>query len=154
MSSSLLTKIQNDLVEAQKNRDELRVSTLRYLLSAVKNREIELRPLEKVLTDDEVIGVISKQVKQRKESIVEFEKGRRKDLVDKEAGEMDILKTYLPEEVSGEELSKMVDEAIKATSASEVSDMGKVMGYLMPKLKGRVDGSALGSVVRGRLQGL
>ena len=151
--SDLLLKIQKDLMEAQKKREGAVVSTLRYLLSSVKNREIELRPLNKSLDDNEVISVISKQVKQRKESITEFEEGGRKDLVDKESEELKILESYLPTQLSEEEVSKLVENAIAEVGAKSISDMGKVMGVLMPKVKGKADGTIVSSLVKEKLKG-
>ncbi len=148
---SLLTTIQNDLVAAQKNKEELKVSTLRFLLSSVKNREIELRPAGKTLDDEEVLSVISKQIKQRRESIVEFEKGNRPDLVEKETAELKILESYLPEQFAEEEVKKLVEEAINESGAASIADMGKVMALLMPKVKGKADGSLVSRLVKDKL---
>lgn len=150
--TSLTQQLQTDLIEAQKAKDALKVSVLRFLLSAVKNREIELRPLNKEMDDNEVIGVISKQVKQRAESIVEFEKGGRKDLVDKETAELAILKSYLPSQLSEEEVLKIVQEAVTQAGAKSPSDMGKVMAILMPKVKGKADGSLVSRLVKEEIQ--
>ncbi len=149
--SVLLDKIQKDLIEAQKQREELKVSTLRFLLSAVKNREIELRPLNKEMNDDEVVAVISRQIKQRKESIVEFEKGNRKDLAEKEQKEIDILVLYLPAQLSEEEVRKLVLEAVSESGAKSASEMGKVMAILMPKVKGKADGALVSKMVKDAL---
>ncbi|MBI4091452.1 GatB/YqeY domain-containing protein [candidate division WWE3 bacterium] len=149
---SLQEKFKNDLNVALKLGDELRVSTLRFLLSGVKNREIELRPLGKELTDDEVLNVLNKQVKQRNESIIEFEKAGREDLVEKESSELEILKTYLPEQMSEGQIQKLVDEALRETGGQSLSAMGKVMSVLMPKVKGRADGSVVSRIVREKLQ--
>ncbi len=149
--SVLLDKIQKDLIEAQKQREELKVSTLRFLLSAVKNREIELRPLNKEMNDDEVVAVISKQIKQRKESILEFEKGNRKDLAEKEQKEIDILVLYLPAQLGEEEVKKLVLEAVSESGAKSASEMGKVMAILMPKVKGKADGALVSKMVKDAL---
>ncbi len=149
--SVLLDKIQKDLIEAQKQREELKISTLRFLLAAVKNREIELRPLKKELNDDEVVAVISRQIKQREESIVEFEKGNRKDLAEKEQKEIDILVLYLPAQLSEEEVKKLVLEAVSESGAKSASEMGKVMAILMPKVKGKADGSMVSKLVKDAL---
>lgn len=148
----LLDKIRKDLIDAQKQREELRVSTLRFLLSAVKNREIELRPLNKEMNDEEVVTVVSKQIKRRKESIVEFEKGNRKDLAVKEQKEIDMLVSYLPSQLSKEEVRKLVLEAVSESGAKSASEMGKVMSILMPKVKGRVDGGLVSRLVREKLK--
>lgn len=141
-------KIQTDLKESMKARDEVKVSTLRFLLSAVHNAKIEKR---EELTDEDVIGVIQKQVKQRKESIESFEKGDRDDLVQKETKELEILEKYLPEQISDSELDILIDKAIKDTSSSSVADIGKVMGKLSSELKGKADMSVVSSVVRKKL---
>ena len=147
---TLIEKIQNDLTDAQKKKSELNVSTLRFLLSAVKNREIELRPLGKDISDIEVLPVIAKQAKQRKESIVEFQKAGRKDLVEKETAELSILESYLPAQLSEDEVRVLVDEAVSQTEASSISDVGKVMALLMPKVRGKVDGSLVSRLVKER----
>ena len=151
--SSLLEKIKTDLTAAQKERDELLVSTLRYFLSAVKDREIELRPQGKEIDDVEVVSLIEKQIKQRKESIAEFEKAQRQDLVEKETKEMGILSAYMPAQMSEEEVQKLVDEAIFQSGAKAQSDMGKVMALLMPQTKGKADGAMVSRMVKEKLVG-
>jgi len=151
--SSLLEKIKSDLTAAQKERDELLVSTLRYFLSAVKDREIELRPQGKEIDDVEVVSLIEKQIKQRKESIAEFEKAQRQDLVEKETKEMGILSAYMPAQMSEEEVQKLVDEAIFQSGAKAQSDMGKVMALLMPQTKGKADGAMVSRMVKEKLVG-
>lgn len=149
--SLLFEKIQGDLMAAQKSGDAVCVSTLRLLLSACKDRMIELRPLGKELDDAEVLGVIGKQVKQRRESIVEYEKGGRGDLVAKEAAELVVLLKYLPEQLSSEEVRQLVDEAVKASGAKSITDMGKVMGILSGKIKGKADGGEVSRLVKETL---
>ena len=149
--SSLLEKIKTDLTAAQKERDELLVSTLRYFLSAVKDREIELRPQGKEIDDVEVVSLIEKQIKQRKESIAEFEKAQRQDLVEKETKEMGILSAYMPAQMSEEEVQKLVDEAVSQSGATTQSDMGKVMAELMPKIKGKADSGLVSRIVKESL---
>ena len=151
--SSLLEKIKTDLTAAQKERDELLVSTLRYFLSAVKDREIELRPQGREIDDVEVVSLIEKQIKQRKESIAEFEKAQRQDLVEKETKEMGILSAYMPAQMSEEEVQKLVDEAIFQSGAKAQSDMGKVMALLMPQTKGKADGAMVSRMVKEKLVG-
>ena len=151
--SSLLEKIKTDLTAAQKERDELLVSTLRYFLSAVKDREIELRPQGKEIDDVEVVSLIEKQIKQRKESIAEFEKAQRQDLVEKETKEMGILSAYMPAQMSEEEVQKLVDEAVSQSGATTQSDMGKVMALLMPQTKGKADGAMVSRMVKEKLVG-
>jgi hypothetical protein len=159
----LKEKIQQDLNKAIKERKEIEVSTLRLLLAAIFNKEKEKRyklskqkpdltekDLEKEsqLVDEEVIEVISFEIKKRKESIELFKKGQRQDLVEKEAKEKDILEKYLPEQLSEEEIKKLVKEVIDKTEAKEIKDMGKVMAELMPKVKGKADGSLVSKIVK------
>ena len=163
---SLKEKIQANLREALKAGNDLEVGVLRMLSAAVHNKEIEKRTklfreksainsgkLEKEsqLIDEEVIEVVSSEVKKRKDSIVEFEKGERADLVEKERKELEVLQKYMPEQLSEEEIKKLVEEAIKKVGASEPKDMGKVMGELMPKAKGCVDGSLVSKIVKDLL---
>lgn len=146
----LLEKINNDLKEAMKSRNEGVVSTLRFLLSAIHNKEIALGPdvSEKGLGDDEVIGVIRQQIKQRKESIEAFRAGKRDDLAQKEQSEHDILNTYLPQQMSLEELENLVEETINELGVSDIANFGKVMGVVMARVKGKVDGTRVAEVVR------
>lgn len=141
----ILEKIKSDLKESLREKDDLRVSTLRFLLSALHNREIEKR---KDLTDEDVIAVLQKQTKERKESIEAFKKGGRDDLVQKEQAELEILNKYLPQQISEEELGKIIDEVIKESGATGPADFGKVMGGVMGRVKGRVDGSLVVEVVK------
>jgi len=145
---SLKDKILQDMKEAMKARDQLRLSTLRLMVSEIKNREIDAKD---ELKDDEVLALIRKAVKQRRDSISQYEKGGRQDLADKEKAEMVILKAYLPEELSREELLTIIDEAVSATEASSPKEMGKVMKEVMPKVKGRADGKVVNELVRKRL---
>lgn len=160
---ALKGNIRENLKEAVKNREELKSSVLRLLLSAIFNKEKEKRyklskekpefeekDLEKEsqLVDEEVIEVISSEIKKRKESIELFEKGKREDLVDKETKEKEILEKYLPEQLSEEEIKKLVKEAIEKIGAKEIKDMGKVMAELMPQVKGKADGSLVSKIVK------
>jgi len=160
---ALKGNIRENLKEAVKNREELKFSVLRLLLAAIFNKEKEKRyklskekpelsgeelEEESQLNDEEVIEVISSEVKKRKESILEFEKGKREDLVEKEKKELDILQKYLPEQLSEEELQKLAKEAIDKTGAKEIKDMGKVMQEVMPKVKGKADGTLVSKIVK------
>lgn len=151
----LLEKIKNDLRQALKAKDEARVSTLRFLLSATHNKEIALyRQLAvqgKNLSDEEVIEVIRQQIKQRKESIEAFKTGKRDDLVKKEQGELEILNNYLPQKISEEELTKVVEEEILETGATGPGDFGKVMGGVMAKVKGQAEGQIVAKIVKEKL---
>ena len=146
-------KIKQNLSAALKEKRTLEVLVLRQLLAAILNKEKEKRFKAKEekdiqLTDEEVIEVISSEAKKRRESIVEFEKGKRQDLVEKEKKELEILKKYLPEQLSEKEIRKLVEEAISETGAKEIKDMGKVMSELMPKVRGKADGSLVSKIVK------
>lgn len=144
----LLEKIQSDLKEALKAKDEVEISTLRFLLSSIHNREIELRVEKKTLTDEEVIKVIQRQVKERKESIEAFKKGKREDLVKKEQKELQILSNYFPQQISEKEMKKMVEDVIKEIGATGPSDFGKVMGAVMLRARGRAEGEVVARIVK------
>ena len=146
----LKEKIMADMKEAMKAKDTAKVSTLRLLLSEIKNREIDKRG---ELADDEVIAVIQKAVKQRKESIEQYEKAGRSELVEKEKRELEILESYLPQPLTEEELDALIDETIKEVGATSVKDMGKVMKAIMPKVRGRADGKLVDQKVREKLGG-
>jgi len=164
----LKEKIQEDLKKSQKERNELRVSVFRLLLSSLLNKEKEKRYkvyqtniniAEKELsdkshlTDEEILEVISSEIKKRREAALEFEKGKRQELAEKEKKEMEILKSYLPEQMSEEEIRKLVKDIISEVGAKEQKDIGKVMAQLMPKVKGKADGSLVSGIVKELLSG-
>jgi uncharacterized protein YqeY len=140
--------LSEEIKDALRAGQKVRLGALRLLSAAIKNREVELR---REITDEEFLEVAARQVKQRTESIEAYEKGGRDDLVRKESEERDTLKAYLPAQLSDEEISALVDEAIAATGASSVRELGKVMGYVMGKAKGRVDGGQVQQKARERL---
>ena len=144
----LIEKIEIDLKNALKSRDQIKVSTLRLLKSAIGYLAIEKK---EGLKDDDVISVIKKQVKQRKDSIESFKKGNREDLAQKEEVELKILKVYLPEEITPEALRVIIDEAINETGASTPKDMGMVMKAVMAKTKHSADGKVVSSIVNEKL---
>ena len=146
----LRESIANDMREGMKARDPVRVGALRMLMAAVKNTEVEKRH---ELSDDEVLEVVTREAKRRRESIEAFAKGGRTDLVDKETGELSVLEAYLPVRLSDEELVALVDQAIAETGASQPKQMGEVMKALMPKVRGRAEGAQISSMVRARLGG-
>ncbi len=148
--SLLKERIDADLKAALKASDRLRVSTLRLIKSAIKNREIDKGA---PLTDEETIEVLSSLAKQRKESIEEFNKASRTDLVHKEEEELSVIKAYLPEELSEDELEKIIQDTIKEVGALSLKDMGRVMKTIMPKVKGRADGRVVNQKVRELLGG-
>lgn len=140
--------IAEDLTAAMKARDQVRVATLRMLITAVKNAKVE-RMHE--LDDDEVIDIAAREAKRRKESIEAFRAGGRQDLVDKEEAELAVLQSYLPEQLTGDALAALVDQAIAETGASTPKEMGAVMKALMPVVRGRADGGELSALVKARL---
>ncbi|HEY8691516.1 MAG TPA: GatB/YqeY domain-containing protein [Chloroflexota bacterium] len=145
---TLSERLRTDMTAAMKARDELRLSTLRLVRSAMQYAKVQKRA---ELTDEDVIGVLSKEAKQRRESAEEFRKGGRPELADKEAAEAAILAEYLPRQMSEAEIRSLVGEAVTATGASTAKDMGKVMGWLSPKTKGRADGRQVSEIVREAL---
>lgn len=142
-------KITEDYKQAMKNKDAARVSALSFLRSQLKYALIEKKG--KKLPDADVIAVIKKQVKQRQDSIAQFEQGGRADLVAKEKLEMSILKNYLPEEMPLDSLKALVAETIKKTSASGLKDMGKVMKELLPQVAGKADSKVVSDLVKEQL---
>ncbi len=161
--SLLEEKIKKDLNKALKEKDETARATLSLLLASLLSKEKEKRykiskeheelsekelAEKSKLTDEEIIEVISSEVKKRREAILEFEKGKREDLVKKEKAEISVLERYLPEQLSEEEIKKLAMEVIDKIGATEIKDMGKVMGQIMPKVKGRADGSLVSKIVR------
>jgi len=133
---------------AMKAREERRVSALRMLMTAIRNAEVERGHH---LDDEEVVEMVVREAKRRRESIEMFEKGNRPELVDKETAELTVLEGYLPQQLSADELASLVDEAMAETGATEPKQMGAVMKALMPKVKGRADGGALSAMVKARL---
>jgi hypothetical protein len=142
-------KILNDYKEAMKSRDAVKVSTLSFLRSAMKNVGIDKK--KDKLEDADVITVVKKQIKQRQDSIEQFKKGNRADLAQKEEKELEILKVYLPKELSADEVGKVVDEAVASTGAAGVKDMGKVMKEVMARTAGCADGKLVSDLVKERL---
>ncbi len=145
---TLKERLQSDLLDAMRARDETRKSALRMLTAAIKNVEIDARS---TLDDPAVLTVIQKQVKQRRESIIEFEKGGRQDLVEKERAEMEILETYLPRQATREEIEAAARRVIEASGATSARDIGKVMPVLVKEFAGTADGRAINEVVRSLL---
>ena len=147
----LLTRLDEDLKDAMRQQDVVRRNVLRSVRSDIHNEEIAQ---QKSLTDDAVMSVIAKQVKQRRESIHEFNKGNRQDLVTKEESELDVLLSYMPKQLEEEELINIAKSVIAAVSAKGVQDKGLVMKSLMPEVKGKADGSLVNSVVTDLLESL
>lgn len=144
-------RLQEELKQAMLAKDELRKSVLRMLLSAINYYEIQKGGAGYTATDEDVLAVIQKEVKQRHDSIEQYKAGGRQDLVDKETRELEILQTYLPAQMTEDEVRVIVKEAIAQTGARSVQDIGKVMGVLMPKIKGKADGSLVSKIVKEEL---
>lgn len=142
--------INQKIAEALKARDEIRLSTLRLLSSALNYEFIEK---QHKLSEDEEIVVVRKEAKKRKEAIEAYKKALALDRAEKEEKELKILQEFLPSEMSDQELEKMVDQAISQVNASSISDMGKVIGIVMDKLKGKVDGSRVSDLAKKKLLG-
>jgi len=146
----LKARIAEDMKAAMRAKDAPRLSTVRLLLAALKQREVDER-IE--LTDADVLAIIDKMIKQRRDSIEQFEKGARQDLADKEKFEISVLQGYMPAAMSAAEVDAAVAEAIASTDAKLMADMGKVMAVLKPRLAGRADMGRVSALVKTRLAG-
>jgi len=151
----MLTKqeLKEELKQSMMARDELKTSVLRMLLSGVTYYEINKGGAGYEASAEDVLAVVQKEVKQRKDSIESFEKAKREDLADKEKKELILLEKYLPEQMGEPEIKKLVVEAISKTGAKTMADIRKVMGILMPQLKGKADGSLVSKLVKESLTG-
>ena len=147
---SLKARITEDMKAAMRAGEKDRLSCIRMLQAGIKQREVDERV---TLGDADVLAVIDKMIKQRKESVVQFEAGKRADLVAKESAEIAVLSSYLPAQLDAADLDAMIKDAIAATSAASMKDMGKVMGMLKPKVQGRTDMGALSARIKSALGG-
>jgi hypothetical protein len=145
---SLEERLADEMRSALRSRDTLRLSVIRMARAAVKNKEILER---KKLDDTTIVKVISGLVKKGEESLVHFQQANRIELIEKQEKELEILRSYLPQQLSKDEIFALVDEAIKETNALEMKDLGKVMKALMPKISGRADGKIVNQMVREKL---
>ncbi len=145
---SLKDRIQQDVKDAMRAKDKERLASIRLITAAIKQREVDER-IE--LDDEQVLVVLDKMCKQRRESISQFEKAGRDDLIAREASELEIIQSYLPEQLGEDEIAAMIDAAITDTGASSIKDMGKVMGQLKPKLQGRADMGAVSALIKSKL---
>jgi len=143
--SELKEKLKNDLKEAMKAKDNFKRDVIRFLMSAVKQVEVDER---KELSDEDIMKIIQKSVKQREDAIAQYKEGGREDLVEKEQKEAEILKSYLPQQLSDEELKEIVKKVIEEVGASSMKDMGKVMGAAIKKTAGRADGKRINAIVK------
>ncbi len=133
---------------AMRSGEKSSLQTIRLILAAVKQQEVDTR---KELSDDDIINVLTKMQKQRRESITQFEKANRQDLVDKEVQELALINTYLPKALSEDEIDELIGEALSASGATSIKDMGKVMGILKPKLTGRADMGKVSAKIKTKL---
>src|ERR1700675_1219789 len=147
---SLKERITDDMKAAMRSGEKERLGLIRMITSAIKQREVD----ERIMLDDiQVLSVLDKMIKQRKESLVQFQAGNRQDLVEKEAAEITLLQAYLPSQLSGAEIDALINEAVSATGASNIKDMGKVMAIIKGKAQGRADMAAVGAKIKARLSG-
>ncbi|GIM44760.1 hypothetical protein DNHGIG_03090 [Collibacillus ludicampi] len=145
----LRARLDADMKQAMKDKDKIRLSTIRMVRTAIKNAEIDQ---QKTLSEDEVLAILNRELKQRRDSLQAFESAGRVDLVEAVKQEIDVLMDYLPKQLSEDELTELVRQAIQETGASSKADMGKVMSVLMPKVKGRADGKVVNQLVQQHLQ--
>jgi uncharacterized protein YqeY len=147
---SLKERITDDMKAAMRSGEKERLGLIRMITAAIKQREVD----ERISLDDpQVLSVLEKMIKQRKESLVQFQAGHRQDLVDKEAAEITLLQGYLPSQLSDSEIDVLISDAIAATGAATIKDMGKVMGLIKGKAQGRADMAAVGAKIKARLSG-
>lgn len=149
MSNDLRPQIQEDMKNAMRAKATLELGTIRLLLSAIKQREVD----ERITLDDaQILAVIDKMVKQRNESIKQYQQGNRQDLVDKEAAEIEVLKKYLPQALTEDEITTLIKAALVETNVTLVKDMAKVMAYIKPKAQGKADMGKISLMVKSMLK--
>lgn len=145
----MVEKLDKDMIEAMKNKEKERLTVIRMVKASLKQEQIDHK---KEINDDLLIDVVNKQIKMRKDSITEFEKGNRQDLIDQTQKEIDILLAYLPEQLSKEEVLKVIDELFEELKPTGQKDMGKVMKEAQAKLKGKADMKEVSTIIREKLQ--
>lgn len=146
---NLSERLNEDMKQAMKSQDKFKLSTIRMIRATIKNLEIDLK---RTLNDNEVLDILSREIKQRKDALQEFEKAGREDLASNVKAEAEIIAGYLPEQLTEEEIKVIVQQTIQETGASSKAEIGKVMSALMPKVKGRADGKLVNQVVQQQLQ--
>ncbi len=149
--SPLKSRIQNDMKAAMRAKDKIRLGTIRMLLATIKQREVDGQT---TLNDKQILGVIEKMLKQRRDSFEQYSAANRPELAEKEQQEMSILQEYMPEQLGDAELEALVTEAIAAVGAKSPQDMGKVMGQIKPKVQGRADMSKVSQLVKTQINSL
>lgn len=149
----LRTRITSSIKQAMRDKDSARLSTLRLINAAIKDRDIAVRGegVDEGVGDDEVLGILGKMVKQRKDTAKTYEEGGRLDLAERELSEIEIIEEFLPQKLSDKEVTKAIDAAVAETGASSIRDMGRVMGVLKSKYTGQMDFGAVGARVKDRL---
>jgi uncharacterized protein len=147
-TSAIKEKITEDMKTAMRAQDKERLATIRLILAALKQREVDERI---VLTDEQVLAVLDKMLKQRRESITQYDAANRPELSQKEAEEVKVIQQYMPSPLSDSEVQALIDSAIKESGAASVRDMGKVMGILKPKIQGRADIATVSNQIKDRL---
>lgn len=148
MSDSLKQRIDADMKAAMRAKERERLGTVRLILAAIKQREVDERT---TLDDTQVLAVLDKMAKQRRDSIAQYEGAGRQDLADKEQRELEIIQAYMPQPLSTAEIAALIDAAVASTGAGGMQDMGKVMGVLKPQVQGRADMGAVSAAVKARL---
>jgi uncharacterized protein YqeY len=148
--SDLKGQITEDMKAAMRSGDKERLGVIRMITAAIKQREVDERI---TLDDTQVLSVLEKMIKQRKESLIQFQAGNRQDLVDKETAEITLLQSYLPAQLSDAEVDSLIGDAIASTGATSIKDMGKVMGIIKGKAQGRADMAAVGAKIKAKLGG-
>lgn len=148
MTSKIKEAIQEDMKNAMRSQDKDRLATIRLILAALKQKEVDERI---TLSDEHVLLILDKMMKQRRESIAQFESANRMDLADKEKAEIQVIQHYLPAQLSENEITSLIDLALKESGATSAKDMGKVMALLKPKLQGRADVGAVSAMVKTKL---
>jgi hypothetical protein len=146
---TLLEKLNQDMKQAMKNKDKHTLSVIRMVKASIQNETIKFG--KDTLSEDEELTVLSREVKQRKDSLQEFKSAGRDDLVEKTESELNILQEYMPEQLSNEELEEIIQSTIKEVNAASKKDIGKVMSAVMPKVKGKADGSQINKIVQKQL---
>ena len=146
---NMIEKLDKDMIEAMKNKEKDRLTVIRMVKASLKQEQIDHK---KEINDELLIDVVNKQIKMRKDSVAEFEKGNRQDLIDKTQEEIKVLLAYLPEQLSQEEVEKIIDEIFAEVKPEGPKDMGKVMGLAQAKLKGKADMKEVSTIIRGKLQ--
>lgn len=146
----MVDKIRQDLKQAQLSADEVKVSTLRLLIAEIQNNQIKKGP-EAVLSDEEIISIIQREIKNRKEAAEGFRKGDRETSAQKEEAELKVLEAYLPAQLTTGELTQIVETSINEIGATSIQDMGKVIGMVMGKVRGKADGGSVSAIVKEKL---